>query len=234
MSESNITFETKSMIRKMKTATKISLIVSLMMMQKQTRAQVVTDTTHYTMQVVFVQYDATSSDDGITLKWTTILETNLATYLIERSNGNEDFTEIGRITAKGSGSVSVPYSFTDKNPKRGVNVYRLRMVDTRGGSKVSEYKQFMWTKVQFNDQGIRTYPNPAAPGNTLQLEVAVKGAISIQLLNIRGARFDLSNKSVGLHGTLEYRLPSNLEKGIYIIVVTNSSNESVQTKVMIM
>ena len=102
------------MIRRMKTATKISLFVTLMLLQKQTKAQ--TDTTRFVMQVVFVQYDASSSDDGITLKWTTILETNLGSYVIERSNGDENFTAIGKIIAKGSNNVSVPYSFTDKNP----------------------------------------------------------------------------------------------------------------------
>jgi hypothetical protein len=221
------------MIRTMKTATKISLFVTLMMLQKQSKGQG-SDTTRYMMHIVFVQFDGTSSDEGINLKWATILETNLATYVIERSNGNEMFTEIGRITAKGSSSVSISYSFTDKNPKRGINVYRLKLVDTRGGYKESEYKQFIWTKTQLNEKGIRSYPNPSTSGNTIQIEVAVKGEVSIQLLNIKGARYDFRNKSVGVHGTLEYQIPSNLEKGIYILVVTNNANESFQTKVMIM
>ncbi len=217
----------------MKTATKISLLVSLMMLQKQTKAQS-GDTSRFVMQVVFVQYDASSSDEGITLKWTTILETNLGAYIIERSNGNDVFTEVGKINAKGSNYVSVPYTFTDKNPKKGINVYRLKMVDTRGGYKYSEYKQFNWTKSLTSEHGIKSYPNPAMPGNTLQLDVAFKGSISIQLMNIKGARLDMNNQNVGAHGSLAYRLPSNLEKGMYIIVVTNSANESRQAKVMIL
>jgi hypothetical protein len=220
------------MIRTMKTATKISLFVSLMMLQKQSKAQ--SDTTGYVMQVVFVQYDASSSTEGITLKWTTILETNLATYIIERSNGNENFSEIGKIIAKGSNNVSVPYSFTDKNPMKGINVYRLKLVDTRGGSKYSEYKQFVWAKSLTSDLGIKTYPNPATPGNTLQIDIPFKGNISIQLLNIKGARMDFNHQNIGAHGTLTYTLPSSLEKGLYILVVTNSANESRQAKVMIL
>jgi len=220
------------MIRRMKIATKISLIVTLMLLQKQTKAQ--TDTTRFVMQVVFVQYDASSSDDGITLKWTTILETNLGSYVIERSNGDENFTAIGKIIAKGSNNVSVPYSFTDKNPMKGVNVYRLKLVDTKGGAKYSEYKQFIWTKAMTNEQGIKTYPNPATPGSLVQIDVAFKGTINIQLLNIKGARFDLNTKNIGAHGTLSYQLPSSLEKGMYILVVTNSANESRQSKVMVL
>jgi hypothetical protein len=64
--------------------------------------------------------------------------------------------------------------------------------------------------------------------------VAFKGPISIQLLNIKGARLDLNNQNVGTHGSLTYRLPSSLEKGMYILVVTNSANESRQAKVMIL
>ena len=220
------------MIRRMKTATKISLFVSLMMLQKQSKAQ--TDTTRFVMQVVFVQYDASSTEEGITLKWTTILETNLASYVIERSNGSENFTEIGKIIAKGSNNVSVPYSFTDKNPMKGVNVYRLKLVDTRGGVKYSEYKQFIWTKTLTDEMGIKTYPNPAKPGSTVQIDVAFKGTINIQLLNIKGARFDVNTQNIGAHGTLSYQLPSSLEKGLYIMVVTNSANESRQAKVMIL
>jgi hypothetical protein len=216
----------------MKTATKISLFVSLMMLQKQTKAQ--TDTTRFVMQVVFVQYDASSTDEGITLKWTTILETNLASYVIERSNGSENFTEIGKIIAKGSNYVSVPYSFTDKNPLKGVNVYRLKLVDTKGGVKYSEYKQFIWTKTLTDETGIKTYPNPARPGSYVQIDIAFKGTINIQLLNIKGARFDISTQNIGAHGTLNYQLPASLEKGMYIMVVTNSANESRQAKVMIL
>ena len=220
------------MIRTMKTAAKVSLFVALMMLQKQSKAQ--SDTTGYVMQVVFVQYDASSANEGITLKWTTILETNLGAYVIERSNGSENFSEISKINAKGSNNVSVPYSFTDKNPLKGINVYRLKLVDTRGGVKYSEYKQFIWTKSLTSDLGIKTYPNPATPGNTLQIDVAFKGNINIQLLNIKGARMDFNYQNVGAHGTLSYNLPSSLEKGLYILVVTNSANESRQAKVMIL
>ncbi len=220
------------MIRTMKSATKISLVLSLMMFQKQLKAQ--SDTSRFVMQVVFVQFDAASSDEGITMKWTTILETNLGAYIIERSNGSENFTEIGKINAKGSNNVSVPYSFTDKNPMKGINVYRLKLVDTKGGVKFSEYKQFIWTKTLNSEQGIKSYPNPARPGSTLQIDVAFKGSISIHLVNINGARLDLNNQNIGAHGTLNYRLPSSLEKGIYLLVVTNGANESRQTKVMIL
>ena len=217
----------------MKTATKISLFISLMMFQKQSRAQGI-DTSRFVMQVVFVQFDAASSDEGITLKWTTILETNLATYVIERSNGSEDFKVIDKITAKGSSNISVPYSYTDKNPLKGINVYRLKMVDTKGGFKYSGYKQFVWTKSLTHSGGIKAYPNPSAPGNTIQIDVAFKGTINIQLLTLNGERISMLNQNIGAHGALTYQLPSKAKKGMYILILTNSANESYQTKVMIM
>lgn len=232
MRASNIKMKTESMIRQMKTLAKFSLIVSLMMLQKQAKAQ--SDTVRFAMQVVFVQFDATSSDDGITLKWTTILETNLAAYVIERSNGVDGFVEIARIIAKGSGSVSVPYSFNDKTPNKGINLYRLRMLDTRGSSKYSEYKQFIWTKSLTSQQAVKSYPNPAAPGKTIQIDVAFKGEINIQLLNMKGARVAINNQNIGAHGSLLYQLPSSIQKGLYILVLTNNANESLQGKVMIL
>ncbi len=217
----------------MKTATTLTLFIALMMTQQQTKAQSL-DTSRFVMQVVFVQYDASSSDEGITLKWTTILETNLASYVIERSNGTDAFIAVGKINAKGSSNVSVPYSFIDKNPLKGINVYRLKMVDTRNGAKYSDYKQFVWTKSLTHESGLKAYPNPSSAGTTLQIDVAFKGTINIQLLTMNGGMMDQMNQNIGAHGALHYQVPAKIKKGMYILLVTNSANEMHQTRVMIM
>jgi hypothetical protein len=95
----------------------------------------------YVLQVVFVDFEAYSSESGNVIEWSTILEANLAKYEIERSVDNKPFEKIGEIKAKGvQSSVTSVYSFTDTRPATGKNIYRLKMVDTRNGFKYSANK----------------------------------------------------------------------------------------------
>ena len=57
------------------------------------------------MTVVFVEYEIVTKTQGNQINWSTILESNLAKYEIQRSAANQTFETIGTIQAKGTTSV---------------------------------------------------------------------------------------------------------------------------------
>jgi hypothetical protein len=70
-------------------------------------------------------YNQTSTD----LAWQTASEKNTAYFAIEQSATGANFQTIGEVKAKGTTSTPQYYGFIDNNPFKGVNYYRLKIVD---------------------------------------------------------------------------------------------------------
>jgi len=84
--------------------------------------------------------------DHCQLEWNTGAETNLATFVIERSADAHVFTPVGRVEAKGSYSL---YEFTDTAPIAAdverTFFYRLKLVDRDGTTSYSETRDVSLT-----------------------------------------------------------------------------------------
>lgn len=63
------------------------------------------------------------------LQWTTVTENNSSHFNIERSGDGQYFETTGRVNAGGFSNAELVYFFTDAAPIKGVNYYRLAMVD---------------------------------------------------------------------------------------------------------
>lgn len=101
-----------------------------------------------------VQLEGMSS---VLLSWTTSEETRSDRFEIERSTNGKDWFTVGAQKSNGESAVVVNYSFTDPTPGKGINYYRLKMVDT---DESFAYSRIQGIKVE---AGVITavYPNPA-------------------------------------------------------------------------
>lgn len=77
--------------------------------------------------------------DGKTtlLNWETASELNNDYFIVERATDLCPFTEIGRVAGNGNSSQLHSYSFTDRNPREGINYYRLKQTDFNGAFEYS-------------------------------------------------------------------------------------------------
>jgi hypothetical protein len=135
----------------------------------------VDDISIYVFAVVPVElssFTATALNNSVELKWVTSSELNNSGFEIQRKTlgDNSQWTKIGFVQGSGSTNEPVTYSFTDKNPERGINLYRLKQIDFDGG-----YKIFNSVAVNFNlpvkfalEQN---YPNPFNPSTRIQYAV---------------------------------------------------------------
>lgn len=68
------------------------------------------------------------------IEWKTATEYNSSYFEIERAADTMDFTSIGAISASFNSNVVKKYQFVDKQPKIGLNYYRLKQFDRDGNN----------------------------------------------------------------------------------------------------
>jgi photosystem II stability/assembly factor-like uncharacterized protein len=75
-------------------------------------------------------FSASPFKDGtVLLDWTTGKELNTSHFIIERKEGVNGFKAIDSLTAAGNSGVSKNYQSIDKYPNRGLNEYRIKLID---------------------------------------------------------------------------------------------------------
>ncbi|MFT3681787.1 MAG: T9SS type A sorting domain-containing protein [Ferruginibacter sp.] len=106
--------------------------------------------------VTLLNFSALRNYGSNKLSWTTSQETNSSYFAVERSNDGRNFKSIGQVTAAGNSNDERTYSFIDNTPSKGINYYRLKMVDIDNNIKYSFIKNV-------RNEGladINVYPNP--------------------------------------------------------------------------
>lgn len=126
-------------------------------------------TTFTTLPVNLMSFTVTKLGTQAKLNWQTATETNNAGFHIERSFDARTWTSIAFVAGAGSTTTVQNYTYTDPNPQKGVNYYRLRQVDDGGQQKYSEVRP-----VTFASEAVLIYPVPTRdkvvielPDNTL-------------------------------------------------------------------
>lgn len=167
---------------------------------------------------------------GNTLTWNAADESSLSHYTIERKNGNGSFTAIGRKDISLSGGNEHSYLFDDNNPSKGVNQYRLRLVNKNGTVTYSNVVALQNDKAE---KWYSIYPNPVRDMLTIDFKVTKKHSYRISLINAIGQV--IGNRSFTADGNSKLQLPRTpaMIKGMYIIRIEDvETAEVVKEKVV--
>ena len=106
-----------------------------------------------------VTFSATLNGNKPFLQWSTVNETGIAYYAVERGVDGDNFTTIGTVKSTGAGGLGASYNYTDSFPKPGVNYYRIKAQDTTAGFSYSSIEA-----VQLLSMTMPVYPNPVKYG----------------------------------------------------------------------
>lgn len=130
-----------------------------------------------TVPVTLAEFTARRSGKINQLEWTTQQELNASYFTVERSKDGRNFTGIGRVTAAGNSNIIHHYSFTDINPVKGINYYRLRIVDKDNLFRLSKTRSIRNAGIA----DIAIYPNPVKEKLNLNINTdeAARGQIEI-------------------------------------------------------
>jgi hypothetical protein len=158
--------------------------------------------------VHLLDFAANKSSDGVPLSWKTENEENYTNFTVERSTDNGlTFDVLGGFASNGQGS----YTFTDKNPVKTVDIYRLKLEDLNGTISYSNSISIVYdaSKALLANSKINVYPNPAT--GTINLAINQPGTANTLLAGVQNLNHLASIKTTD---TKAY--------GIKIISVTGS------------
>lgn len=160
-----------------------------------------------------LSFTAIKQNAGVLLQWQTSNEINTSHFEIERSNDGVTFEKIG-ITNALQNSGTPDYHFTDNAPVKGINYYRLRLVDRDG-----RYTYSPVVKVIFNNDGagLVVYPNPA--GNTITMKYAAnQKTVTLSIFDFAGRK--VMSGEFNHQNSMQVNI-SALSKGLYTIKLTD-------------
>lgn len=186
-----------------------------------------TNFTNHMLPVELVVFNAEEKNKAIYLNWTTASELNNEKFEIEGSQDGREFQKIGEVEGKGTTLEQQEYSFTDKNPRKGISYYRLKQIDFDG--------QFEYSKViSLNFKGENGevgefYPNPSKSGLVnLDYTSETDDEIAVSVFDVTGKLVvnqiqQISNGDNNL--SFDF---SELNTGIYIVKVGDERNPSLR------
>jgi hypothetical protein len=121
------------------------------------------------LPVQLVNFNAEKTAAGyVALKWVSLSEIDIETYIIERSADGVHFEDILFERSKSLNGIIEKHSYErmDRNPNEGINYYRLRMVNIDGSK---EYSSIATVSINSTDEIFKLYPNPVSSDNHLSI-----------------------------------------------------------------
>jgi hypothetical protein len=159
-----------------------------------------------------------SYNGNVQLTWRTTNEVNTKQFIVERSNDGRAFKNIGTVLSKNLPGVN-DYSLNDANPLKGVNYYRLKMIDKDGASTYSSV-----VTIEVLQKNILTiHSNPVHDVLVVSYSAANAGT-ALQIVGVDGKT--LITVKVGISSTQAQMNVGHLNAGTYFLQMQNDSGNA--------
>jgi SdrD B-like domain len=167
-----------------------------------------------------ISFKASQGEDQVNLFWKTANEKDFSHFEVQKSQDAKEFGTISTV----NGNKSNIYNQIDEKPIKGINYYRLKMVDSDGTSKISNM-----ISVNFEKDG--SYASIENPANNGEIKI---------MTNLKNPRFTLlstlgTKVAVDSVETGNYRFTikvNNIVSGIYYLNII-SGKKVITKKVLI-
>ncbi|MCE7065314.1 T9SS type A sorting domain-containing protein [Dyadobacter sp. CY326] len=93
------------------------------------------------LPVKLIDFVAIGNEDRALLTWSTSEESNSDHFEIQHSANGKTWKEIGHVDASGESKMRTNYAFEHRNPLKGENLYRLKMMDKDGSYAYSRVRE---------------------------------------------------------------------------------------------
>ena len=138
------------------------------------------------LPVELISFTATCENNTAFISWQTASEINNNYFVIEKSNGKEEFYEIARVQGAGNSNQALEYLFIDENLYSGDNYYRLTQVDYDGKHTIFNVITINCDKSEEGEASIYAYPNPFKDELNVVIENIDKGEFTLEILDDLG------------------------------------------------
>lgn len=163
-------------------------------------------------------------DNTVGLQWTTTLESGIRYFIAERTMDFMNYKVIDTVHADNSGDFTETYHSTDFRPMKGMNYYRLRIVDFNGKTSYSPVVAIRST----NTKPPLMYPNPAQ--SSVNFSQGTEPIRFINIYDIMGRAFVRRQNTAGesVINIPTYTLPN----GLYFVEI-RTTQTAYKVKLMV-
>lgn len=171
------------------------------------------------LPVELISFEGAAMEAGNKLTWTTASEYNTEYHAVERSiDGQQSWTTIGMVDAKGSVDGVANYEFMDDRPLAKA-YYRLVSVDFDRAESTSEVVQLERKSTGFTIAN--TFPNPTKGNVTVQYHSEDNLDVMVNLMDITGKTLKQYNRQAE-NGVNNLSIDmAELSAGTYFINLSN-------------
>ncbi len=184
------------------------------------------------LPVELLEFNAIANDQMVDVYWSTVSESNVDYFELQRSNDGVHFTIVERLEATGNSTQRNDYKTVDVQPLSGISYYRIKWVDGNGEVEHSNIVPVQYTME--NNAMISVFPNPSTRGERASISLEnIKGEkILVVVRNVKGEEF-YSKVELLESGESKQVLPidCDLPPGLYLVVA--SSNNALYSKKLI-
>jgi len=179
-----------------------------------------------TLPIVLTDFKVAQRGKTNVLTWTTSSEINSKAFITERSANGTDWTTLQHINASGNSNATIQYSAVDESPLKGINYYRIKLVDKDG--------KFRYSKIVALNSGLSiknftVFPNPFATDVKVSITSESVSMADVRILSLDGRV--LMNRKMSLHtgdNIVVLNDLGNLSKGNYILEVITPNDKLIQ------
>lgn len=168
-----------------------------------------------TLPVSLTTFTARRNNGTNQLNWSTQQELNAKYFVVERGSDGRNFTSIGEVAATGNSNTVHDYSFTDLNPGKGDNYYRLRTIDKDNSSKLSDTRRIR----NIGIADVRIYPNPAPDNLNLAINADKASIGQLSITDISGKIIYTRSVNLPAGNTILTIPTNNIAAGTYLMKI---------------
>ncbi|MBC6989065.1 T9SS type A sorting domain-containing protein [Hymenobacter sp. BT491] len=185
------------------------------------------------LPVELISFQAEVKSSQASLRWATASERSSAFFEIQRSLDGKTFSGVGQLAAAGTSSTVRFYQWDDSQRLTQATYYRLRQIDLDGSSHYS--KVAVVSPNSSAQHAISVFPNPAAKGQLLYLDLAKFSGQSVQIRVADLMGQTIHHQRVAADNTaanVPLQLPAQTSPGTYVLSVT-SGKQTIHAKFII-
>ena len=153
----------------------------------------------------WLSFTASKQNQTALLQWSTVLEQNTQSFLVQHSADGTNWVTIGTLAAAGNSTNTNHYNYVHNNPLTGINYYRIIQTDADNRYSYSPLRTVLFTTA---GQPFIILGNPVTNG-TLLVQVYTATSLSLytsdgklvweQSLNAGLKNIDVSRYSTGTY-----------------------------------
>ncbi len=183
--------------------------------------------------VELTSFNAVINTNMVTLKWTTVTETNNQGFEILRSDDIRNWKKIAFVEGKGTTTSSQNYEYTDEASFSDTYYYQLKQIDYGGTFNFSTIIEVNIAH-PFIFKLYQNYPNPFNPLTKIDFEVPHQSNVRIIIYDITGRELEiLINQELdpGFYTVLFNA--KNYSSGIYFYRMTTDKGYAIVKKLCV-